>query len=310
MGMAKKRLCIFAHFNSKSDVEDYVIYYLLRLNDFGVDIIFSSASPINECKKERLSFCLNILTRDNRNYDFGSWKDGLGILSSSELSQYDELIIANDSCFGPMVSFESLWKEMDRRPSCDFWGITDCIIYRRYVESYFIVFKKQVFMNEAFWSFWKNLPDFKYKHDVVVQGEQQLTRVLFRAGMRYDTYIRFNYAQRFLYACYYKYKVVSTLFVSSNRKFVRSKLEPIGVQDSTITTQKLQYAMRKLIRLLAPFHFNPLLLIPLFLLKQNPLEPFVKKMLLQKNPLSIKVDKLLSYIEKKRDYPVSLFKRI
>lgn len=305
--MNKKRLCIFAHFNPYSRVEQYVFYYLQQLRDFGVDIIFSSSSIISNEDREKLSFCLRILIRENKNYDFGSWKDGLNVLSRSELQLYDELIIANDSCFGPLVPFASLWAEMNNRSVCDFWGITDCVIYTRYIESYFVVFRKSAFTHPFFEKFWDELPDFKYKHDVVVQGEQQLTKKLVYGGLRFDTYIHFSYAQRFLYACYYKYRVLKTLFVSTNRKFIKSKLEPIegGQLDKTA---EMRYAMKKLLRLLAPFHFNPLLLAPLGLLQAYPLEPFVKKMLLRKNPLNIDVEALILYIGLQKDYPISLLR--
>ena len=99
-----KRLCVFAHFNPQFRVAEYVFYYLQRLHDdVNADIIFSSTSAIPTADRARLeALCLYIVIRKNQGYDFGSWQDGLHALSHEQLLEYDEIIIANDSCYGPL----------------------------------------------------------------------------------------------------------------------------------------------------------------------------------------------------------------
>ena len=112
-----KRLCVFAHFNPQFRVAEYVFYYLQRLHDdVNADIIFSSTSAIPTADRARLeALCLYIVIRKNQGYDFGSWQDGLHALSHEQLLEYDEIIIANDSCYGPLVPFTEMWEEMDKR---------------------------------------------------------------------------------------------------------------------------------------------------------------------------------------------------
>ena len=112
-----KRLCVFAHFNPQFRVAEYVFYYLQRLHDdVNADIIFSSTSAIPTADRARLeALCLYIVIRKNQGYDFGSWQDGLHALSHEQLLEYDEIIIANDSCYGPLVPLTEVWGEMDKR---------------------------------------------------------------------------------------------------------------------------------------------------------------------------------------------------
>ena len=42
------------------------------------------------------------------------------------------------------------------------------------------------FQSQAFVRFWENIPVLKYKHDVVTQCEQRLTRMLVAGELRYS----------------------------------------------------------------------------------------------------------------------------
>ena len=40
----------------------------------------------------------------------------------NKLNQYDELILANDSCFAPMFPLKDIFKKADKS-NCDFWHL-------------------------------------------------------------------------------------------------------------------------------------------------------------------------------------------
>ena len=193
-----------------------------------------------------------------------------------------------------------MWEEMDKR-ICDFWGITDCIIYSRYIESYFIVFRRTAFVR-----FWENIPVLKYKHDVVTQCEQRLTRMLVAGGLRYSVYISYNYVQRFWFGCKYKWRVVVSIFYSKNRQFINNKLQPVTAEE-TGRRMRILYGVRKVIRLLAPFHSNIQLLIPMRLICREKTVPVIKKMLIKQNPLCVDLHKVKCTVGERTNYSVDYF---
>ena len=52
--------------------------------------------------------CAAVLIRDNEGYDFGSWMTGLRFFSN-EIQNCDEIIITNDSMWGPITNLNKLF---------------------------------------------------------------------------------------------------------------------------------------------------------------------------------------------------------
>ncbi len=174
-------LCVFAHFDRDGLVDDYVVHYLSALSGLGCEIVFVSAAPgFAEASARRVSpYCTKIVARQNRGYDFGSWRDGLACVEDP--ASYERLILANDSVYGPVRDLAGVFRAMDKR-GVPVWGITDSLRYGRHLQSYFLVFERPVLQSEAFRNFWRALPDHRLKHVVILRGEVALSRRLHRAG--------------------------------------------------------------------------------------------------------------------------------
>ena len=74
----------------------------------------------------------------------------------------DELVIFDDSFYGPFVSFSKVFAEMESSKA-DFWGITKRAVHRKgeeiireYLQKYFIVFRKKMLEKDLFWNFFKD----------------------------------------------------------------------------------------------------------------------------------------------------------
>lgn len=182
---SRRTLCVFAHYDRDGIIDDYVVHYLSELARLGCDIVFVSTAPgLRDGTIERIRpYCSRIMWRENVGYDFGSWRDGLA--TCGDLSRYDRIVIVNDSVYGPLRDLGEVFDAMAAR-GAPAWGITDSLRYGRHLQSYFMVFERPVIESEAFRNFWRDLPDYRYKHVVILQCEVGLSRRLARAGFRLD----------------------------------------------------------------------------------------------------------------------------
>ncbi len=129
----KKKSAVFAHYDNKNTVHDYVIFCLKELKKIADNIIFVSDCTLDDIECDKIKpFCSEIIAKPHGEYDFGSYKRGYQYLKENNLlDDVDELIFANDSCFGPFMPFGEVFDKMkskDEKWRCDFWGISKNIL--------------------------------------------------------------------------------------------------------------------------------------------------------------------------------------
>lgn len=175
-----RRACVFAHFDKDNKVEEYVYYFLNELLKISHCIIFVTTSDISiedvECLK---SLNIQVIVRQNIGYDFYSYKVGI---ESLDMTKYDELIICNDSVYGPFFPLDEMFKIMQGR-ECDFWGVTASKSIAYHLQSYFIVYRKKIISSTMFRDFWHDLIALGDKGEVVKQYEVGLSELLFDYGL-------------------------------------------------------------------------------------------------------------------------------
>lgn len=181
------KLVIFSHYDRDNVIDDYVIYYLQEIKKMGMDIIFiSTANNLNNKEIEKVStLCRAIMVKENIGYDFGAWRTGITLIAN-ELSQYNQLILCNDSIYAPLYHLEEMFAKMDNK--FDFWGITDNYQYRHHIQSYFMVFQKSVFLQQYFIDFWNDIRVFKHKESIIQNYEIGLTKLLCKYKHSYAAY--------------------------------------------------------------------------------------------------------------------------
>lgn len=179
----RKRLCVFAHFDCEDVIDDYVLNYLHELYELGVETIFcTTCVGLSDEQIFRIKpLCSLIILRQNIGYDFASYREGL--LAAGDLSSYSEVIIANDSVYGPVFDLSQVFDEM-ADADADFWGITDSHEFRRHLQSYFVVFRKSVVASSAFNEFWSGLANHVRKKVLILNCEIGLSDTLVGAGFR------------------------------------------------------------------------------------------------------------------------------
>ena len=197
-----KRIAIFAHFDKENLIEDYVVHYLTELKKVTENIIFVSDSDIydSELLKIKKIVKFSIIGKHGE-YDFGSYKRGvLWAMENLNLNNYEELILCNDSCYAPLYPFELMFKKMSCQ-NLDFWGATENPVglvlnsdneyktsYIKHIQSYFVVFKPQIFLSKCFENFMLSIKQEKCKEQIIINYEQGLTQLLLKFGYKYDVY--------------------------------------------------------------------------------------------------------------------------
>jgi lipopolysaccharide biosynthesis protein len=183
------RLCVFAHFDQDDTVDDYVFFYLESLKRVCRKTVFVTASVLTNPVKARLRLCCDlIIERNNQGYDFVSWQVGL---REEFLADYEEILLCNDSVYGPLFPLEDVFDSMSKK-DCDFWGMTESRQISYHLHSYFLVFRRPVFLSPIFQTFWNHTRIQKTKTAIIHMYEVGLTKILLEAGFVAGVYAAYR----------------------------------------------------------------------------------------------------------------------
>ncbi len=181
-------VCIFAHYDEQNIIEEYVVYYLKKLKEKNIDLVFvSTAEEINENEIDKIKdICLKVIIKKNIGYDFGSWACAIVEMKNC-IKEYKKLILANDSVYAPLFDLDDFFSSMNKK-NLDFYGITDTYIFTHHIQSYFMCFNERIINSEVFFNFWENYKVYRNKFNIVYHNEVRLTTLLSLNGFSFDVY--------------------------------------------------------------------------------------------------------------------------
>lgn len=165
-----KRICIFVTYDAENIVDDYIGYLLSGLRRVTDKlIVVCNYEHIVDGMKNIKPYADKILYRKNIGFDSGGYKDAIcQFIGWDEIRKFDELVLINDSFYGPVYPFEKTFNLMENTDA-DYWGITRAprgkfgsqfgykIHYDKHIQSYFIAFRKKVLQNDGFREFWEEM---------------------------------------------------------------------------------------------------------------------------------------------------------
>lgn len=200
------RVAIFAHYDKKNIIDDYVVFYINELQKIADKVVFVSCCHLPKEELDKLN-CYKIAQK-HEEYDFGSYKRGFNFAKENNLlKDCEELIFANDSCYGPFKSLEKIFNSMSVS-DCDFWGMTKNKIgfkklkngkvkdvYCPHIQSYFFVLKPKIFTSKVFDEFINSVKYEENKNDIILKYEIGLTKTLEKAGFKSDFAIKEFYKE-------------------------------------------------------------------------------------------------------------------
>lgn len=252
------RVIVFAHFDKNNLIQDYVVYYVAQLRKIAQQLIFVSTSALSTTEQSKIFHLVDqLICRENKGYDFHSYKTG--IESVKNLEQYEQLVLCNDSCFGPFFPLDEIFNDMSQI-DCSFWGMTSTKLIAQHVQSYFLVFNPLVHQSEIFKNFWQTLAFFTSRKEIVEKYEIKLSQILIQHGLSYATYIPEKIelpfkkiVSRYKDLCMKRYIFTSSLYDPSNDILLLRSTDKIDKTiifwDELIKNYHMPFAKRNILSL-------------------------------------------------------------
>ena len=195
------RLGIFCTYDSEGIIDDYIIYLLNDMKKILNHLTIICNGNLSEIGKKKLEkFTDDIVVRKNTGFDMEAWRQGI-LRNEKNFADYDELVLFNDSFYGPFQTFEKIFAEMNEKKSdADFWGITihgkmpdetEICPYGyipEHLQSYFLVFRSKIFHSKEFISYWKEASEAENFTKAILEHEVCLTKKFFDKGFTYAAY--------------------------------------------------------------------------------------------------------------------------
>lgn len=182
---AGARVAVVAHW-SADGVPDAALQYLLRaLREQGYRVVAACG-----CEPQHLEVWSGLVEalvcRQSTGYDFTSWKTALAVLP--DLLDADELVCCNDSVYGPVMPLGPVHTAMNA-VDCDFWGMVESREKRLHLQSFYLVFRKNVLRHPAFTAFWQAVDTNPDKFATVLRYEMGLSPWLASQGLIPAAYV-------------------------------------------------------------------------------------------------------------------------
>lgn len=199
--MEKRRIGIFAFYEKNGIVEDYVIYLLHSLKECLDRLVVVCNGYLSEAGHKKLEEIVDdICIRENQGYDIGAFQECmLSYIGKNEIKKFDELVLCNDTFFGPFVPFSMIFSEMEKREidiwglsaqpkTIDFWTETDRVV-PAFIQSFFIVIGTRMIKDECFWKYWAQMDVNEWNiTQIVTKHEQYFTPYFETLGYSWDVY--------------------------------------------------------------------------------------------------------------------------
>ena len=196
-----KRLGIFFCNEKNGIIDDYITYLLEDISQNLEELCIVSNKELTKNSQNKLKkYADTIIIRLKKGFDARAFRDVMiNHYGFKKLIEFDEIVLFNDSFFGPFYPFKMIFDEMDNE-DIDFWGISDqgeaitsnkSCPYEKppcYIETYFLVFRKNLVKSNEFQKYWKNLPDYKKATQLKFKHEVVFTKYFSDLGYKWKTY--------------------------------------------------------------------------------------------------------------------------
>lgn len=180
-----RRLVVFAHYDAQGEVKRYILHNLRALRAECDRLVFVSTAALGAEHLARIGeICDEIVLRDNVGFDFAMWRH---VLDRTDFAEWDELVLANSSVFGPVFPLRPVFERMAAQP-CDAWGMTENDELAWHLQSYFLVFRRSVLDSPIFRQFWASVLPYRDKEQVIRSYEIGLSRLLLDHGFLLESF--------------------------------------------------------------------------------------------------------------------------
>lgn len=160
-----KRMGIFIFYDASGLVDRYVEVLLRSMQEVLHKLVIIINGNIKKEEYDKLEmYSQTIYVRDNIGFDAGAYKEAFTkYISEEDLKQWDEVVLFNDTFYGPLYPWEESFNKMVEL-DVDFWGLSrnmwDQMEGNRilpHIQSFFLVCRKSLIRSELWRKFWNDL---------------------------------------------------------------------------------------------------------------------------------------------------------
>lgn len=188
-----KRLCIYLTYDKQNIVDEYIGYMLKELKTcVSTLVVVCNELEVKKGKDILEKYADIIYYRENRGLDVGAFKDVLcNLMGWKEVWQYDELVLVNDSFFGPFKPMKDIFSEMDLKQA-DFWGLIkhgermeNGFHTSEHIQSFFMTICFDMLHSKQYKDYWEQMPYYRTFMEVVNNYELKFTQKFSELGFKY-----------------------------------------------------------------------------------------------------------------------------
>lgn len=218
-----KRFGIFIFYDKYGTVNEYVKYLLKKMSSFLAECCIVCNGYVTDESKMWLETNANyVIFRENEGYDAGAYQNAvLSRIGIAKLREFNELVLFNNSFYGPIYSFEDMFEEMERR-NVDFWGITahESRQTPYHIQSYFLVIEDRLLKSDIFEEYWRTQKNCDIFYDAVKNFELKITDFFMKKGFTSSVYIDYAKSRE-------EYKIDGNLLNVANYELLVERHCPI-----------------------------------------------------------------------------------
>lgn len=220
-----KRLAIYSFKDKDGIVDDYVYEYLKELRKIASTVCIVVNCKILDKYLAKLNLlCDEIYYVDGNTPDMSMYR--IAISKVENFREYDELILSNNSFYGPIYPLQELFDTVQKsKPSLDFWGVTEASLEAKrnnkklnnyvYVEDYFVVFKKKIIVSDFFEKFFAIIDEMhnlnKSLDEINALHEIELTKQVCQFGYKYGSLVGIENFEKIRIKEVYPYYLIKEL---------------------------------------------------------------------------------------------------
>lgn len=185
-------LAVFCFYNAKGIVHDYAFYLVNSLRDVAKDIVIIVNGEINDSGLKKLQEITHkVYKRENYGFDGGAYKKFfLEYAREFSIDSYDNIILLNDTFFGPFIPWNKVFDIM-HDTGADFWGLSSHKAKGEigdHIQGYFLVVGRKIVVSRDILKFFGQMK-MPVDYDSAVKNfEVAFTPFFEQLGYRYATY--------------------------------------------------------------------------------------------------------------------------
>lgn len=198
-----KRIAMYVIYDKDGILDNFRKYYLTELRkvcDTIVGVVSGTLTP--ESREELEELTDDFFVRENKGLLAGSWIDGIDHIGWDKLAEYDELLMLNDSFFGPFYPLSEMMDAAEKSDA-DFYGCMKNFEEKEYTQiagrklkhghfrgsiCYFYIIKERLLHSSEFKRYWSAMPDIKQDWDTYFYAEIDFYDYVRDAGFKIDAY--------------------------------------------------------------------------------------------------------------------------